>query len=109
MDWCIILHYVRNTFVVCVAIQSCHGVREGEPVLIPRISFIHTLPSGHTLLRRQFPLAAAYTTTFHSCQGLTLDRVGIDLTCPLFAHGQLYTAVSCVQTVAYACLQRASP
>ena len=27
MDRCIILHYVRNTFVVCVAIQSCHGVQ----------------------------------------------------------------------------------
>ncbi|KIK20946.1 hypothetical protein PISMIDRAFT_104802, partial [Pisolithus microcarpus 441] len=42
----------------------------------------------------QFPLAPTYATTFNSCQGLTLDRVGIDLTSPVFSHGQLYTALS---------------
>ncbi|KIM65900.1 hypothetical protein SCLCIDRAFT_54687, partial [Scleroderma citrinum Foug A] len=46
------------------------------------------------LLRRQFPLAPAYATTFNSCQGLTLDRIGLDLTIPVFSHGQLYTAMS---------------
>ena len=66
----------------------------GEDILIPRISFLHQLPSGHTLLRRQFPLAPAYATTFNSCQGLTLDIVGVDLTRPVFSHGQLYTALS---------------
>ena len=66
----------------------------GEDILIPRISFLHNLPSGHTLLRRQFPLAPAYATTFNSCQGLTLDIVGVDLTRPVFSHGQLYTALS---------------
>ena len=40
------------------------------------------------------PLAPAYATTFNSCQGLTLDRVGVDLTRPVFSHGQLYTALS---------------
>src|ERR1700761_8255891 len=34
---------------------------------------------GRTLLRRQFPLAPAYATTFNSCQGLTLDIVGSDI------------------------------
>jgi hypothetical protein len=65
-----------------------------EDILIPRISFTHQLPSGHTLLRRQFPLAAAYATTFNSCQGLTLDCIAIDLTHPVFSHGQLYTALT---------------
>jgi hypothetical protein len=46
------------------------------------------------LLRCQFPLAPAYATTFNSCQGLTLDIVGVDLTRPVFSHGQLYTALS---------------
>ena len=67
---------------------------DGEDILIPRITFLHQLPSGHTLLRRQFPLAPAYATTFNSCQGLTLDFVGVDLTRPVFSHGQLYTALS---------------
>ena len=68
-----------------------------EDLLLPRITFKETLPSGHTLLRKQFPLAPAYASTFHSCQGLTLDSVGIDLTRPVFTHGQLYTALSRVR------------
>ena len=68
-----------------------------EDLLLPHITFKETLPSGHTLLRKQFPLAPAYASTFHSCQGLTLDSVGIDLTQPVFTHGQLYTALSRVR------------
>ncbi|KIO14759.1 hypothetical protein M404DRAFT_119686, partial [Pisolithus tinctorius Marx 270] len=45
----------------------------------------------------QFPLAPAYATTFNSCQGLTLNVVGVDLTRPVFSHGQLYTALSHIQ------------
>ena len=65
-----------------------------EAIAIPRITFHQTLHSGHTLVRRQFPLAPAYGTTFNSCQGLTLDKVAVDLTSPVFSHGQLYTALS---------------
>jgi hypothetical protein len=68
-----------------------------EDIIIPHITFSHVLPSGHTLLRRQFPLALAYATTIHSSQGQTLDKVGIDLTKPVFTHGQLYTALSRVR------------
>lgn len=77
-----------------VRMVSGHAVLDPEDVLIPRITFEHTLRSRHTLLRRQFPLALAYATTFNSCQGLTLDRVGVDLTHDVFSHGQLYTALS---------------
>lgn len=62
--------------------------------LLPRIPHEVRLSSGHTLIRRQFPLAPAYSTTFNGCQGLTLDRIGVDLTQPVFSHGQLYTALS---------------
>jgi hypothetical protein len=65
-----------------------------EVILIPRITFTARVPSGHTLLRQQFPLAPAYGVTFNSCQGLTLDVAGFDLTTPVFSHGQLYTALS---------------
>jgi hypothetical protein len=34
-----------------------------------------------------------YATTFNSCWGFTLDRAIVDLTSPVFAHGQLYTAL----------------
>jgi ATP-dependent DNA helicase PIF1 len=66
-----------------------------ENILIPRIVLECGMPgSTHVVLRRQFPLAAAYATTFNSCQGLTLDKVAVDLTRPVFSHGQLYTALS---------------
>ena len=70
---------------------------ENEDILLPRITFSSRLPSGHTLIRKQFPLAPAYATTFNSCQGLTLDIIGMDLTKPVFSHGQLYTALSRVR------------
>lgn len=69
------------------------GIDSGD-ILLPRITFKDQLPSRHTLCRQQFPLAPAYASTFHSCQGLTLDCVGIDLTRSVFTHGQLYTALS---------------
>lgn len=50
-----------------------------------------------TVQRRQFPLRLAYSTTFNSCQGLTLDRAVLDFRTPVFAHGQLYTSLSRVR------------
>ena len=100
---------VKNTRVVVTGIgQKLITVHVLKPssgvlppnsndILLPRITFKDVLPSGHTLLRKQFPLAPAYASTFHSCQGLTLDCVGIDLTQPAFTHGQLYTALSRVR------------
>ena len=70
---------------------------DDEQILIPRITFLTDLPSGYTLRRQQFPLAPAYATTFNSCQGMTLDTLGVDLTRPVFSHGQLYTALSRVR------------
>ena len=75
-----------------------------DDILLPCITFTASLPSGHTLLRKQFPLALAYATTFNSCQGLTLDRLGADLTRPVFSHGQLYTALSRVRRREHALL-----
>lgn len=76
--------------------NTVDGVNHIDPeiILIPRIRFDHIVHSGHTLHRRQFPLTLAYATTFNSCQGLTLDRIGVDLRRPVFSHGQLYTALS---------------
>jgi hypothetical protein len=76
-----------------------------EDILIPRITFSTVLQSGHTLVRKQFPLAPAYATTFNSCQGLTLDCVGVELTRPVFSHGQLYTALSRIRHRSHAAVR----
>ena len=99
------LGLVKNARVVIIGMGSklitvrllqrtqMSGIDPGD-ILLPRITFKDQLLSGHTLCRRQFPLAPAYASTFHSCQGLTLDCVGVDLTQNVFTHGQLYTALS---------------
>ncbi|KIJ44624.1 hypothetical protein M422DRAFT_167885 [Sphaerobolus stellatus SS14] len=84
-----------------ISVRMLHGHvldLANDEVLIPRITFSTVLlTSRYTLLRKQFPLTPAYATTFNSCQGMTLDKIGIDLTRPVFSHGQLYTALSRVR------------
>ena len=77
-----------------ITVQCIHNGALGDIVHLPRITFEEQLHNGHTLQRLQFPIAPAYATTFNSCQGLTLNRIGIDLSYPVFSHGQLYTALS---------------
>ena len=62
---------------------------------LPRIRFSFNPPrSSWTVDRLQYPLRLAYACTFHSCLGLTLDKAVFDLRTEVFAHGQLYTAIS---------------
>jgi ATP-dependent DNA helicase PIF1 len=60
------------------------------------------LPSDSTLpfrLKRvQYPIKLADAITINKAQGQTLDRVGLFLKEDVFAHGQLYVALSRVRS-----------
>jgi hypothetical protein len=85
--------------IITVCLLKEDMTTNDEDILLLCITFTARLPSGHTLFRKQFPIAPAYATTFNSCQGLTLGRIGLDLTRAAFSHGpgQLYTALSRLQ------------
>jgi ATP-dependent exoDNAse (exonuclease V) alpha subunit len=49
---------------------------------------------------KQFPLALGYAMTIHKAQGQTMDKVALDVGFKgIFAHGQLYTALSRTRTI----------
>lgn len=62
---------------------------------LPRINF-HFQPQGfnYVVHRKQIPLALCYATTFNGCQGLTVQKLGLDLRRAVFSHGQLYSAMT---------------
>lgn len=55
----------------------------------------------------QFPLKLAWAVTIHKAQGLTFDRMVVDLDTRAFAHGQLYVALSRSRTLRGMSLVRA--
>ncbi len=50
------------------------------------------------MIRNQFPLMPAFAMTINKSQGQSFDQVGVSLTNPVFAHGQLYVAISRVRS-----------
>jgi ATP-dependent DNA helicase PIF1 len=48
---------------------------------------------------KQFPIRLAWALTIHKAQGLTLDKVYVDLGRGTFAHGQTYVALSRCRTL----------
>jgi hypothetical protein len=72
------------------------GDHDGDIALIPRISLIPTSSADFTfkIKRRQFPVRLAFAMTINKAQGQSVKTVGLDLRIPVFAHGQLYVALS---------------
>ena len=92
-----VLSITRNLKKVLVSTGKIH--------YIPRINFTLELPRKMlSVLRKQFPLRAAYVRTVNRSQGATLDRSGLDLREEPFAHGQLLVALSRVRTSKDICI-----
>jgi len=72
------------------------GSHAGKRTFIPRISLDTPASSGlpFTLRRRQFPIRVAFGMTINKSQGQSFRVVGLHLLTPVFAHGQLYVALS---------------
>ena len=73
--------------LVYASIKS--GPFQGQAVLIPRIVLRGSKDLPFTIARRQFPIRLAFAMTINKSQDIDLY-----LPQPVFAHGQLYVALS---------------
>ena len=95
--WVVVAVGIRNRLVTVKLLKIVNGVPTVgvEEILLPIITFVSDLlESSQDTRWYESNFFWAYATTFNSCQGLTLDRLGIELTRSAFSHGQLYTAMS---------------
>ena len=72
-----------------------NGSQAGKEVWITRIDHVtaeNFMP--FIMNRRQFPLKLAFAMTINKAQGQSLQMTGIWLPHPVFAHGQIYVALS---------------
>ena len=89
---------VSNNFIAGVLMSGSH---QGDGVTLPRIKLHNkaTPRSGQSFFRYQFPIRPAFAMSVNKSQGQTLRRVGVFLQTDVFAHGQLYVALSRVLNV----------
>ena len=89
-----IVQDLGENLITAKIISESHN---GDIVTIPRIDLEPSDVNLPFILKRrprQFPVIPAFAMTINKIQGQTFDHVGIQLAEPVFAHGQLYVALS---------------
>ena len=92
----------KNTLLQIMEICQRHikirfaGPLHNEAHIIPRTRSRLTFHAGldMAITRTQFPLRLAYACTYNKSQSATLNKVGLDITHDLFAHGHLYVGLT---------------
>ena len=76
------------------------GDHDGQLALIPRICLIPTSTPNFAFKFKclQFPVRLAFVITINKAQGQSVLYIGVDICIPVFAHSQLYVALSRVTT-----------
>lgn len=85
-----VLHLGRRI----IRVQILTGDKSGDIFTLPRITIEDRLNFPFPIYRHQFPVKLAHAMTINKAQGQTFDRIGICLLSDVFAHGQLYVALS---------------
>jgi ATP-dependent DNA helicase PIF1 len=76
--------------------QIVTGTHASKKAFIPRIVLDTSMSAGlgFILRRCQLPIRLGFGMSINKAQGQSLDQVGVYLNNPVFAHGQLYVALS---------------
>lgn len=76
--------------------QILTGTHAGKKAIIPRILLDTLMSTGlrFILCRQQQPIQLGLRMSINKAQGQSLNQVGLYLNNPVFAHGQLYIALS---------------
>ncbi|GBM59989.1 ATP-dependent DNA helicase PIF1 [Araneus ventricosus] len=91
----IVIQLQKNAIVA----KKISADNNNESYLIPRIPLI---PSDSNMpfqfQHKQFPIKLAFSMTINKAQGQTFDKICLDLSKPVFSHGQLYVGLSRVRS-----------
>lgn len=101
---------LRNgTIGMFVSHGGCHYIRVNdtnfalEPITVTKKNYVYDEYEDRLKLREvgsitQYPIKLAYALSIHKAQGMTFDKVTVDLRKPCFQKGMLYVALSRVKT-----------